>query len=193
VNVHVAPADERDRECLGALLQLYAYDFSEVLGLDVGDDGRFEVPSLDPHWTDPLSHAFLIRVDARLAGFALVHGRSRLSGGERGDDRVFDMAEFFVVRKYRRRGVGERAAVWLFDRFRGPWEVRQKAENRAAVAFWRRVIGRYAGDQFGEVVYDDARWRGPVQRFDSATLTKPGAQWASAGPPGDERNSGGPR
>jgi len=66
-----------------------------------------------------------------------------------------------------RRGVGERAAAWLFERFRGPWEVRQRRENQAATAFWRRAIGRYAGGRFEELELDDERWRGPVQRFDS--------------------------
>ncbi len=161
VQVTAAGADERAR--LGALFELYTYDFSELLGLDVGDDGRFGARSLDVYWSAPRRHPFLIRVDGRLAGFALVHGQSHLTG----DEAVTDMAEFFVLRKYRRRGVGERAARFLFDRFRGRWEVREKRENQAATAFWRRVIARYTGGRFDEVAVDDERWRGPVQRFDS--------------------------
>ena len=193
MNVQSTPASTDDRERLNALFELYVYDFSEMLGLDVEDDGRFRAPPLDAYWTDPRCHAFLIRVDARLAGFALVQERSRLTG----DEAVRDVAELFVMRRYRRRGVGEHVAWWLFDRFRGPWEVRQKAENVAATAFWRQVIGRYtrrrrgegssrgdanrapdaaeaesskAHEAFDEVVWDDARWRGPVQRFDSTSF-----------------------
>jgi predicted acetyltransferase len=163
VNVEVIPLRPEDRERLGALCELYVYDFSEALGLDVKDDGRFEVPPLDAYWSDPRSHGFLVRVDGELAGFALVREGSRLSD----DASVRDVAEFFVLRKYRRRRVGERAASWLFDRFPGRWEVRQRAENAAATAFWRRAIGRYTGDRFDEVVWNDALWRGPVQRFTS--------------------------
>jgi predicted acetyltransferase len=163
VSLEVRAAGREERERLVALLELYVYDFSEILGIDVGDDGRFRLPALDAYWTDPRCHAFLIRVDERLAGFALVQERSRLTG----DEAVCDMAEFFVLRKYRRRGIGERVATWLFDRFRGPWEVRQKAEHHAATGFWRRAIGRYAGGRFEEAMIDDERWRGPVQRFDS--------------------------
>jgi predicted acetyltransferase len=163
VNVLIAAAGPEDQARLVALFELYAYDFSEILGLDVGDDGRFRVPVLDAYWTDPRRHPFLIRVEERLAGFALVQRRSRLTG----DEAVHDVAEFFVMRRYRRHGVGERAARWLFGRFRGRWEVRQKPENEAATAFWRRVIGRYSGGRFENVVWDDERWRGPVQRFDS--------------------------
>ena len=157
-----AGAGDHDR--LTALFGLYVYDFSEILGLDVGEDGRFDVPALERWWTEPGRHAFLIRVDAKLAGFALVAERSRLTDREG----VHDMAEFFVVRRHRRRGVGVHAAHSLFDRFRGPWEVRQRPENVEATAFWRRVVARYTGGRFEDLVWDDERWRGPVQRFDSA-------------------------
>ena len=163
MDVRLRRASSDERAPLGALFQLYAYDFSELLGLDVDVDGRFRTPPLDAYWTDSWRHPFLIRVDGELAGFALVDRRSRLSD----TDGVHDMAEFFVVRRYRRRGVGERAANALFEEFRGPWEVRQKAKNVSATAFWRRVIDRYAGGRFEDVSWDDVRWRGPVQRFES--------------------------
>ncbi len=163
MNVRVDPAAREDLPRLRALFTLYAYDFSELLGLDVDDDGGFTVPALEAYWAEPGRHPFLIRVDGKLAGFALVNARSRLTG----DDGVHDLAEFFVLRRYRRRGVGERAAAWLFERFRGRWEVRQKPENLAATAFWRRVIGRHTGERFEDVLWDDERWRGPVQRFES--------------------------
>lgn len=164
MGVQIQVAGPGDEGRLGALFELYAYDFSEILGLDVDESGRFQAPPLDVYWTDPQRHAFLVRVDERLAGFALVQERSRLTGVEA----VNDMAEFFVLRRYRRRGVGQHAAGWLFDRFPGPWEVRQRAENHAATTFWRRAIARYTGGRFDEVLWDDARWRGPVQRFESA-------------------------
>ncbi len=163
MNVRIDPASPDARGVLTALFELYVYDFSEILGLDVEDDGRFRLPSLDAYWTDPRCHAFLARVDDRLAGFALIPARSRLTG----DESVCDVAELFVMRKYRRRGVGGEVARALFDRFRGPWEVRQKAANHAATAFWLRTIDRYTGGRFEDLSLDDERWQGPAQRFDS--------------------------
>ena len=64
-----------------------------------------------------------------LAGFALVFT------GE-----PHDIAEFFVMRKYRGRGVGAQAAASLFDQFPGRWTVRQQLTNPAATAFWRKAI-----------------------------------------------------
>jgi predicted acetyltransferase len=148
---------------LANLWQLYAHDLSDVVDLDVGDDGRFPPRGFEEYWRDDGRHAFLLRVDGRLAGFALVHRRSRLTG----DPGTWDMAEFFVLRRHRRQGVGRLAATWLFDTFAGPWEVRQLFRNTAASRFWRAVIAAYTGGRFSEVVVDDDRWRGPVQAFDS--------------------------
>ena len=51
-----------------------------------------------------------------------------------------DMAEFFVMRKYRRSRVGTEAARILFRPFPGSWEVRQLEANVAGSAFWRSAI-----------------------------------------------------
>ena len=110
-------------------------------------------------------NAFLIHVDGHIAGFALVDPKSRLTDS----DEVHDVAEFFVLRKYRRKRIGEQAACILFATFPGPWEVRQRMENTAATAFWRAAIGRFTKGRFVELMWEDKRWRGPVQRFDSVT------------------------
>jgi predicted acetyltransferase len=155
VDLEVTLATPDDATRLAALLQLYVYDFSEMLGLELDDDGRFVTPRVDGRL------AFLARTSGRLAGFALIQQGSRLSE----DRELHDVAEFFVLRRHRRHGVGEAFATRLFARFPGVWEVRQRRENAAATRFWRRVIARYTGGDFEDLELDDARWRGPVQRF----------------------------
>ena len=157
------PATAADNDALRQLVQLYVYDFSELLGLELGDDGRFAEHLLKDITLDGPRRAFLIRAAGHLAGFAIVQRGSRLTG----DPATWDMAEFFVVRRHRRTGVGSRAAHWLFAAHRGPWEVRQRHENVTATAFWRRVITSYSKAPIEEVMMDDAKWRGPVQRFTS--------------------------
>jgi hypothetical protein len=50
--------------------------------------------------------------------------------------------------------------------------VRQVPANTPATAFWRRVIERHTGGVYTESLWDDARFRGVVQRFVSVgTLT----------------------
>ena len=161
--ISLSPASKAERPALDNLMQLYTYDWSELRLLDVGDDGRFPDYPLDAYWEDAWRHPLLLRVDRRLAGFALVSERSRLTGAPG----VFDMAEFFVMRRFRRKGVGLAAASAAFDRFKGRWEIRQHDENTAATAFWRSAIDRYTGGSYREVRWDDDAWTGPVQMFTS--------------------------
>jgi predicted acetyltransferase len=158
-SLHRAPIS--DACTLAQLFQYYVYDLSDVVNADLDVDGRYTLPSLDAYWVDPWRHPFLVRVEGKLAGFALVHQKSRITG----DMTTWDVAEFFVMRKYRRQGVGAAIATQLFDSFRGAWEVRQLLANQAATSFWRRVIGDYTRGQFTEITLDDERWRGPVQSF----------------------------
>jgi predicted acetyltransferase len=163
MEIQVAPAQRAHQDTLRNLMQLYAYDFSEILFADVQDDGRFEEHALDAYWQDAWRFPFLIHAGERLAGFALIHRKSRLSGA----DSVWDMAEFFVLRRYRRAGVGTQAAHRLFVSHLGQWEVRERQGNVGATEFWRKAISAYTGGRFTEELYANAVWRGPVQRFTS--------------------------
>jgi predicted acetyltransferase len=121
------------------LVQLYIYD----LGGDrwgVEADGRFGSPGWHRRfWTRRGRHHFVIRADGRLAGFALVGERAQFAG-----DGVREVSEFFVLRRYRRRGVGTRAAGTLFARFPGRWELAELAWNVGAQRFWRALLRRWA-------------------------------------------------
>lgn len=164
MNVELNAARPEDEPLLARLMQLYAYDFSEVLAHDVGEDGLFTRGTpVDSCWSRPSRHAFFLRVDGRIAGFIILDERSRLSG----DPEVVDVAEFFVMRRYRRKGVGTLAAARAFDLYPRRWEVRQIMSNVAATAFWRRAIAAYTGGTFEEILVDDERWHGPVQSFDA--------------------------
>ena len=150
------------RSLLRQLYELYCHDFSPMTDVDMGEDGYWTGEDfLDP-WPDDL-HIYLIRVDHCWAGFAWV------AFGGYVDPRAanFLMDEFFVLRKYRRRGVGEWAAVWLFNQYPGTWEVGEIPENGEAQAFWRTVIGRYTSGNYREIQVNNEHWHGPVQIFEA--------------------------
>src|SRR3712207_8167071 len=65
----------------------------------------------------------LFRSDGKLAGFALIRTLPALPKAVLP---VYSMAEFFVLKKYRRRGVGREAAFRLFSMFPGEWHVTQQ-------------------------------------------------------------------
>src|SRR4051794_4867727 len=114
--VTLVPAMEADRDLLAQLIELYAHDLSDVFRIVPGEDGRFGYQKLPLYWTEPdRRFPFLIRFGDRIAGFALVTRGSPMSQ----DPDVLDVAEFFVLKSYRRAGVGRAAAYQLWDRLRG--------------------------------------------------------------------------
>jgi predicted acetyltransferase len=126
---------------LANLLELYAHDFSEFHNLEIGEDGRFGYRPLPLYRSEPKRHPFLIRVDGKLAGLVLVKKGSEVSG----QDAVWDMAEFFILRGYRRRGIGTKVAHEVWRRFPGPWEVRVMQANVSAQRFWAGAISTFVG------------------------------------------------
>ena len=162
-DIELVAVERKDAATLGNLFELYAHDFSELLPLDVGDDGRFGVTEARQGWDDAGSYALFIRADRKLAGFAIVHRGSRVTDAPD----VMDVAEFFVLRRWRRLGVGTRAAHAMFRRHAGNWEVRVREGNPAALAFWPRAIRSFTGEDCpGEAWRAKASsWR--VFRFES--------------------------
>ncbi len=142
MHIEVIPAALDQQPILANLLELYVYDFSEFNELELGPDGRFGYKYLPLYWEEPGRHPFLVRIDGRWAGFVLVKRGSEVSG----DLNVWDMAEFFIVRRYRRRGVGMDVAQQVWSRFTGPWEVRVLETNHSAELFWRRAVAGFIGE-----------------------------------------------
>lgn len=131
-------ASPSEAPILANLLELYIHELSAVFpNVELGADGRFGYPKLPLYWSEPERRfAFLIRVDGRLAGFALA---TRGSPAVEDPD-VFDVAEFFIIRRYRRSHVGRRAAFLLWRRLPGKWTVRVAEANSGALAFWGEVV-----------------------------------------------------
>ena len=145
------------------LVQLYIYDLGGALW-DVDPRGAFGSAAWHRRfWSRRGRRLFVIRVDRRLAGFALVRDRATFAGRA-----AREISEFFVLRKYRRRGVGTRAALCLLTQRRGPWELAELSSNVGAQRFWRRVVAALAVGG-----YTERRWRHDdlefvVQHFETA-------------------------
>ena len=144
--VRVREATIADKPIVRHLLELYRHDLSEFDDCNVDVHGLYGYPYLDDYWVDADRRPFLIDVDGRWAGLALV----RLGP-------PVDMSEFFVMRRFRRTGVGREAALQLFREHPGEWQIRQFSSNPSATAFWRSIIPV----EFSESETED----GPVQHF----------------------------
>jgi len=163
--VSLERGEPSQRDTLANLVQLYIHDFSEFLSgqrkLAVGEDGRFaDLLRLDDYWREPDRSVWFIRAGGQLAGFALLNKNSHCN---RPVD--FNMGEFFLMRTFRRDGVGARAAVDLIRMHPGQWEIAVSARNPPALAFWPRVIA-YADVRDVQTLQGDGKqWTGPITRF----------------------------
>ena len=148
------------------LMQLYIHDFSEFwAGTPRGDlnaDGRFDPYPLDDYWSRTNWTAALIWCERALAGFALINDATHS-----GIAAYRNMGEFFILRKYRGRGVGRIAAELIFSQHAGSWEVAVARKNTRALEFWRRTI-RSSRNASGiqELDLQNAQWNGPILRFE---------------------------
>lgn len=136
-SVRLIPATRVHDALLANLLELYIHDFSEFVDIYVGEDGRFGYAHLPEYWSDPGRKAFLVRFGGKWAGFALLL---------KVENNVWDMAEFFVMRRYRRQGVGTEIAEQVWRGCPGLWQIRVRAENAGARKFWKTSIARFAGE-----------------------------------------------
>src|SRR5687767_5104700 len=158
MEIHLCDATDADLTVVSNLVRFYVYDMSRHTGWRCPDDGLFGgCDDLPKYWRVPGNKPLLIKSGDELAGFVM------LDANPSEPDVDYRVGEFFVLGKFRRRGVGARVAREIFDRFRGRWVVEALRDNTPAVAFWRSVIDGYTRGRFTESVVD-SKW-GPQNVF----------------------------
>lgn len=155
--IEIEAVKEEQREILAHLIELYEYDFSEYEDSDVNAYGLYGYSYLDYYWTENNRYAYFIKVNGKLAGFAMVCGYCYVSK----DSETLFMSEFFIMKKYRRQGIGKYAAKEVLQKHPGKWELTVHPKNPISHNFWKRVITEIAQDEMKVVeqvpdVYDDA-------------------------------------
>ncbi len=142
MKVSLVPAE--DLKYVQNLFQYYIYDMSEYTGWPPYENGTFKVDDsitgLSDYWKKPNHFPYLIKVDDEIAGFSLVRKYPE------GED-SYDMGQFFVLRKFKRKGVGEQA-FWLSASMHpGRWITRVLPNNLGAKKFWLKVINSIASTE----------------------------------------------
>lgn len=161
MEVKIVKASIDQKIILRHLLELYRYDSSEFDKEDVNNHGIYGYKYLDNYWTETDERfAFLVKVNENYAGFALVR---KINKNGEFTEFYYSMAEFFVMKKYRKNGIGRRVAFQIFDLLSGEWVVGQVEENIPAQKFWRKIVTEYTNDSYKEIQKDD--WEGPIQTF----------------------------
>jgi len=138
---------ERDeKEILRNLMEKYDYEMSQYGKNDVNKLGLYGFDYFDNYWQDGAQRwAYFIKVDGKLAGFAMFISDYFYLKDRKSD---YMMNDFFVMYKYRELGVGKFVANYLFDLHRGIWQLNVLNTNTNSVAFWKKVISDYTADAY---------------------------------------------
>lgn len=139
-------AKKEDINTVKNLMQLYTYELSfyedETTNFKLLENGLYAMSKyIDLYWTEEKRNPFLLKCDGELAGFVL----QRLN--EKG---LNEIGEFFVLNRYRKIGAGKFMAKWIFEKYKGKWEVRVLLKNERAQGFWRKVISEVSKGKFEE-------------------------------------------
>jgi predicted acetyltransferase len=138
-----------DVAALHRLYPLYLHDLSEFTGHYALDaEARWTPSYLDDMLARPECHCLLLRSDGAAAGFALV---AQQPFPYMPADADFHLAEFFVAKPYRRRGLGRAAAEGTLRRFPGRWNLAVVDGNAPAFAFWRSVVADLTRGDYAEI------------------------------------------
>lgn len=148
--MRMAAATLDQKPLIANLLQLYLYDMTESMPFPVGSDGRFEYDFLERFW----QHPYLIHSGDEIAGFALVIDQCPLTGRKP----CFFMAEFFVLKAYRKQGLGRSALDAILAKHRGDWHIGVPHANKPAQAFWGRALAP-RGPAISDIQFEGDDWR----------------------------------
>jgi predicted acetyltransferase len=135
MQLEICPRREEDKTVIWNLFQFYCYDTSTEDECDVEESGTY---SLSPkyfaqYWTLPTWSARLLRWEGAVAGFALLEDSDALPGG-------MELADLFVMRRFRRHGIGREVVSYFMSERKLPWTVVVFDEAVEAKAFWSSIF-----------------------------------------------------
>ena len=143
--------DEKGKETIFNLMQLYTYELSffedETTNFKLLDTGLYAISKyVELYWKEDERHPYILKYNGELAGFVLVRLNENNSN---------EIAEFFVINRYRKIGAGTYMANEMFKRYKGKWEIRTLLKNKRAQDFWRKVIQTASNGDYKELLIRD--------------------------------------
>lgn len=146
--IELVPATLADWPLIQNMARFYVYDMTRFLGFHEGwelpNDGLYECIDFKKYWQDTHAFPFLIQYKGENVGFAIVDKKGSHA------DIDFNMAQFFILNKFKHKGISQYVAKKCFDQFRGTWEVNVISGNEAAYRFWRKTVKDYTNNRFQE-------------------------------------------
>lgn len=141
----IVQVEEGADPILGNLFELYLHDMAEWFEFDTTPEGNFAFATKQEIWDKGIDVHFLYFGEIPV-GFGLVGSAENFNC----QSDTKDMDEFFVVRRYRRSGIGREFANDLWSKYPGRWLVRVFQKNLPAIPFWRSSVARFTEGRYDE-------------------------------------------
>jgi predicted acetyltransferase len=135
-----------DRAWISGVYRDYLFDLAPAAtGLFplLPEIGQREPEVTERLFADAQARVLTICYAGEPVGFARISLRTHLPA-------EFSMADFFIARAWRRRGIGAEAVRLILDRFEGAWLITEHLRNEPAVRFWRQVVSGYTAGKYQE-------------------------------------------
>ena len=143
MNIKIEKIKIEKKEVLRNLMEKYNYEFSQYDDTDVNCLGLYGYDHLDYFWLEKGRIPFFIKLDKKLAGFVLLSGHPEIK-----IEMDYKIAEFFVMYKYRRLGIGKTIIYNILNKYKGKWQIKYHTKNIAAVKFWNKIIKEYTNGNY---------------------------------------------
>jgi predicted acetyltransferase len=146
---------KEEKEILKNLLEKYHYEHSQYDDRGVNDLGLFGYDYLDNYWTEKNRFPYFIKVIGKLAGFILVNDYP-----EAKFESNYTISEFFIMYKYRNKGIGKYVVKYILDKYKGKWQLNFHPKNEISKNFWIKTISEYTKGKYetkndSEWIYED--------------------------------------
>ena len=149
LNIKIQKGTKENLKIARNLVHYYIYDMGIPMGWDPREDGVFDgCDEMAENWTNEKYHSYLIYNGEIPIGFAVVKELDE-------NEIEYEIEEFFVLRRYRKKNIGKKIAVKLFESFKGRWQIRILKQNTPAISFWKRVLTTYTNNKYKykEIIY----------------------------------------
>lgn len=160
MNIRLQLCSKENKYVVNNIYPLYLHDLSEVWLRETNKYGVFEENDtrtlmeqnkiFDIWWEHPnILFPYLVTVDGLPAGFVFVASPPYTPCPAYIN---YFVNEFFLLRYYRGKGIGEEVMKQLLKLMPGHWELHTNASERnmRAISFWRKTLNACTKGQFTE-------------------------------------------
>lgn len=130
------------KEVLHNLLQFALYDGSKYIKNELTEHANFDYKWFDNYFTDNDREAYFIKNDKTYLGFVMINENLKFNNTGK------SIAEFLIIPQYRRKHIGKKVAIEIFEKYKGYWEIEPIKNSNEAYSFWEKTIEEYTNGNY---------------------------------------------